>query len=58
MALTSMMWCAELQQSQDETMSAGARLMDISAQGQNVLTSFDVYKEAGELCTFHESWRQ
>lgn len=50
LALTSMVWCAELQ-SQNETMNAGDRLMDISAQGQAVLTSFDVYEEAGKLCT-------
>ena len=28
--------------------------MDISAQGQEVLTSFDVYDEAGKLCTSQE----
>ena len=33
-------------------MSAGDRLMDVNAQGQDVLTSFDVYGEAGKLCTY------
>ena len=46
-----MVWCAELQSQNEKTMSVGDRSMDISAQGQAVLTSFDVYEEAGELCT-------
>ena len=51
-----MVWCAELQSQNVKAMSAGDRLMDISAQGQAVLTSFDVYEEAGELCT--KRWQQ
>lgn len=30
------------------TMQAGDRLMDISAQGQDVLVNFDIFKEAGK----------
>ena len=52
MALTCMVQCAEL-----EAMRAGDRLMDINAQGQDVLTSFDVYGEAGKLCTAYEGSR-
>ena len=33
------------------TLEAGDRLMDISAQGQDIFTDFDVLNEAGELGT-------
>ena len=35
------------------TLEAGDRLMDISAQGQDIFTDFDVLNEAGKLELMH-----